>query len=416
MSVACVLADVVKRGYLMKQDRVSVDHQRDQAPRLLFVANVSFSFIHNRLALAQAAQAAGYEVHVATRVWKAEDRERIQNAGIQLHPIEIGRGDSGLLYDLRSIWYLRRLYRRLRPDLVHHLAMKPIVFGGLVARFSGVRLVVQAFTGLGYAFVRGGAFSALRRKLIILALRAGCRRANTIAILQNTADIEELIAERVIRREQAVLVRGSGVAVDGIDVRAERAGIVRVVLLGRMLREKGVEEYVGAADELHARGGTAEFLLAGPADPTNPGGLPLERLNDWTSSGVVKYLGFVQDVPNLFSSCHIICLPSYYREGLPKSLVEAAACGRAIVTTDHPGCRDVVQDGVNGLLVPTRDVPSLAAALKRLIDDADLRHQFGAAGRELAASEFDLNIIVEQTLGVYEKLLKQDVPVRTVAS
>ena len=383
----------------MKQDRVSVDHQRDQPPRLLFVANVSYSFIHNRIVLAQAAQAAGYEVHVATRVWSPEDSERIQQAGIQLHPIEIGRGDSGLLYDLRSLWYLRRLYRRLHPDLVHHLAMKPIVFGGLVARFSGVRLVVQAFTGLGYAFIDGGIFSALRRRLIILALRLSCRRAGTVVVLQNPADMEELIAERVIHREQAVLVKGSGVAVDELEARPEPAGVVRVVLLGRMLREKGVEEFVGAADQLRRWGVSAEFLLAGPLDPCFPGSLSAEHLNDWTRSGVVKYLGFIRDVPNLFSSCHIICLPSYYREGLPKSLVEAAACGRAIVTTDHPGCRDVVQDGVNGLLVPVKDVLSLATALKILIDEADLRHQFGAAGRELAASKFDLNIIVEQTLG-----------------
>ncbi len=400
----------------MKQDRVPDDQQRGRSPRLLFVANISFSFIHNRLALAQAAQAAGYEVHLATRVWRAEDRERIQKAGMQLHPIEIGRGDSGLFYDLRSLWYLHRLYRSLQPDLVHHLAMKPIVFGGLAARFSGVRMVVQAFTGLGYAFTGGTVFSALRRILVILALRVGCRRAGTIAILQNRADVEELIAERVIQREQAVLIRGSGVAVDEIGVRPEPAGVVRVVLPPRMLREKGVEEFVRAAEQLHASGVSAEFLLAGDTDPSTPGGLSLEQLNDWTRSGIVKYLGFVQDIPHLFSSCHIICLPSYYREGFPKSLVEAAACGRAIVTTDWPGCRDVVQDGVNGLLVPIRDVPSLAVALKRLIDNADLRQRFGAAGRELAASEFDLNIVIEQTLEVYEKLLRQATMVRSGAS
>ncbi len=400
----------------MKQDRVPDDQQRGRSPRLLFVANISFSFIHNRLALAQAAQAAGYEVHLATRVWRAEDRERIQKAGVQLHPIEIGRGDSGLFYDLRSLWYLHRLYRSLQPDLVHHLAMKPIVFGGLAARFSGVRMVVQAFTGLGYAFTGGTVFSALRKILVILALRVGCRRAGTIAILQNRADVEELIAERVIQREQAVLIRGSGVAVDEIGVRPEPAGVVRVVLPARMLREKGVEEFVAAADQLRAWGVSAEYLLAGAIDPGNPGSLSLEQLNDWTRSGVVKYLGLVQDIPDLFSSCHIICLPSYYREGLPKSLVEAAACGRAIVTTDHPGCRDVVQDGVNGLLVPIRDVPSLAVALKRLIDNADLRQRFGAAGRELAASEFDLNIVIEQTLEVYEKLLRQATVVRSGAS
>ena len=400
----------------MKQDRVPDDQQRGRSPRLLFVANISFSFIHNRLALAQAAQAAGYEVHLATRVWRAEDRERIQKAGMQLHPIEIGRGDSGLFYDLRSLWYLHRLYRSLQPDLVHHLAMKPIVFGGLAARFSGVRMVVQAFTGLGYAFTGGTVFSALRRILVILALRVGCRGAGTIAILQNRADVEELIAERVIQREQAVLIRGSGVAVDEIGVRPEPAGVVRVVLPARMLREKGVKEFVAAADQLRAWGESAEYLLAGAIDPGNPGSLSLEQLNDWTRSGVVKYLGLVQDIPDLFSSCHIICLPSYYREGLPKSLVEAAACGRAIVTTDHPGCRDVVQDGVNGLLVPIRDVPSLAVALKRLIDNADLRQRFGAAGRELAASEFDLNIVIEQTLEVYEKLLRQATMVRSGAS
>ncbi|MEE8121781.1 MAG: glycosyltransferase family 4 protein [Anaerolineales bacterium] len=399
----------------MEQDRGSVDYRQDHAPRLLFVANVSFSFIHNRLVLAQAAQAGGYEVHVATRVWRPEDSERIQQTGIQLHPIEIGRGDSGLLYDLRSVWYLHRLYRRLRPDLVHHVAMKPIVFGGLVARFSGIKSVVQAFTGLGYAFISGTVVSALRRKLVILALRVGCRRAGTIAILQNQADIEELVTERVIPREQTVLIRGSGVAVDEIDVRPEPAGVVRVVLPGRMLREKGVEEFVGAAEQLRADGVSAEFLLAGDTDPSNPGSLSLERLNDWTRSGVVKYLGFVQDIPDLFSSCHIICLPSY-REGLSKSLVEAAACGRAIVTTDRPGCRDVVQDGVNGLLVPARDVPSLAMALKSLIDNANLRQQFGAAGRELAASKFDLNIVVEQTLEVYEKLLRRTTLGRTEAS
>jgi len=400
----------------MKQDWGSVDHQRDRPPRLLFVANVSFSFIHNRLVLAQAAQAAGYEVHVATRVWRPEDSERIKQTGIQLHPIEIGRGDSGLLYDFRSLWNLHRLYRRLQPDLIHHFAMKPIVFGGLVARFSGIKSVVQAFTGLGYAFISGTVVSALRRKLVILALRVGCRRAGTIAILQNQADIEELVTERVIPREQTVLIKGSGVAVDEIDARPEPAGVVRVVLLGRMLREKGVEEFVSASEQLRAEGVSADFLLAGPTDPASPGGLSLEKLNDWTRSGVVKYLGFVQDVPSLFSSCHIICLPSYYREGLPKSLVEAAACGRAIVTTNLPGCRDVVQDGVNGLLVPARDVSSLAVALKNLIDNANLRRRFGAAGRKLAASEFDLNIVIEQTLDVYEKMLERATLVRSGAS
>ena len=353
---------------------------------------------------------------MATRVWRPEDRERIEKAGIQLHPIEIGRGDSGPLYDLRSALYLRRLYRQLRPDLVHHLAMKPIVFGGIVARLSGITSVVQAFTGLGYAFIGGTLVSALRRKLVILALRVSCRHAGTIAILQNQTDLEELVNERVIPREQTVLIKGSGVAVDEIDVLPEPAGVVRVVLPGRMLREKGVEEFVCAAEQLRASGVSAEFLLAGDTDPSAPGALTLEQLNDWTQSGFVKYLGFVHDIPNLFSSCHIICLPSYYREGLSKSLVEAAACGRAIVTTDWPGCRDVVKDGVNGLLVPARDASSLARALKRLINNANLRQQFGAAGRELAALEFELKIVVEQTLQVYEKLLRRTTLVRTGVS
>jgi len=386
-----------------------------QLPRLLLVVNVSWYFISHRLVLAKAARLAGYDVHVATRIDKLADAECIQKAGLKLHHIEIGRGDSGVFYDLHSFWRLCCLYRKVRPDIVHHVGLKPVVFGGVASQIWGVRSVVQAISGLGYTFASGGVLSRFRQKMMTLAIRAACWRTGTVVILQNVDDVEALVAARVIRRKQVILIRGSGVAVGEVPMQSEPEGIVRVVLPARMLREKGVGEFVEAAKELHKSGVKAEFLLAGSLDYRNPGSISSEQLKHWESSNAVKYLGFIENIIDLFISCHIICLPSYYREGVPKALIEAAACGRPIVTANRPGCRDIVRDGVNGLLVPVRDARALTVALRRLIEDADLRRRYGQAGRELAAAEFDLGIVLEQTLAVYKTLLHGDEHAQHVA-
>lgn len=373
--------------------------------RILFLVNVSWFFVSHRLALAEGALAAGYDVHVATRVTSVDDAATITRRGLTLHHVEIGRGDSGLWYDLRSMIEIWHLFRRLQPDLVHNVAMKPVIFGGIVARFGGVRRVVQAVPGLGSGFSGRGRGVEIRRKLLLWALGAACGRRGTLVILQNIDDIQTLVGAGVIASDAAVLIRGSGVDVTAISLQPEPQGRVRIVLAARMLREKGIREFVTCARLLREQGVNAEFLLAGDPDPSNPGSLSTAELEHIAASGVVTYLGHVRDVPALFATCHVVCLPTYYGEGVPKVLIEAAASGRAIVTTDIPGCRDIVQGGVNGLLVPVREVPALAAALRQVIDDPVLRRRFGTAGRERALREFDFSIVLAQTLKTYARLL-----------
>ena len=300
------------------------DHQGEGAGRrhrILFLVNVSWFFVSHRLALAEGALAAGYDVHVATRVTSPDDEATITRGGLILHHVEIGRGDSGLLYDLRSVFEIWRLFRRVQPDLVHNVAMKPVVFGGIVARFGGVKCVVQAVPGLGSGFSGGGRGVVLRRRLMLWALRAACGRGGTLVILQNIEDLQTLVKSGVIAQDAAVLIRGSGVNVRAIPLQPEPRGCVRIVLAARMLREKGVQEFVAAARLLREQGVTADFLLAGDPDPSNPGSLSAADLERFAASGVVTYLGHVRDVPALFSTCHVVCLPTYYGEGVPKVLI-----------------------------------------------------------------------------------------------
>ena len=376
-------------------------------PKLLFLVNVSWFFVSHRLVLAQAALGAGYEVHVATRVTHPEDRDAITKAGLILHHIEIGRGDSGVVYDLRSLFLIWRLFRELRPDLVHNVAIKPVIFGGVVAAIAGIRCVVQALPGLGSGLGEASGRARLRGFLMLRAIRLACRRRGTLVILQNVEDVKTLVEARSVSADAVVLIRGSGVDVRAIRHQPEAPGRVRVVLASRMLREKGIPEFVAAARRLREEGVPADFILAGQPDPSNPGSLTEDTLHSYAASGAVSYLGQVNDVPALFASCHIVCLPTYYREGVPKVLIEAAAAGRPVVTTDQPGCRDIVRAGENGLLVAPRDVDAIVAALRTLIASPALRKAMGAAGRERALAEFDLSIVKSQTLAVYSRLLAQ---------
>lgn len=374
--------------------------------KVLFVVTVSWFFVSHRLKLAAAIREAGFDVHVATRVDSEGDAERIAEHGVKLHSLEIGRGDSSLVYDLKSCISLWRLYRELEPDIIHHVAMKPVIFGGIIARLMRRPSVVQAIPGLGHVYsASSGLLNALRRRVLTGLLRLACGGRNTAVIVQNRENLDTLAESAVVTSDRAWLIRGAGVDTRQIDVEVEPDAPVRVVLASRMLKEKGVAEFVAAATELSASRTDVEFLLAGEPDSASPGSIPIEQLRRWHQDGVVRYLGFEKDVIGLFASSHIVCLPTYYGEGVPKVLIEAAACGRPIVTTDQPGCRDIVRNGINGLLVPSPDVKALVTALGRLIEDSGLRRRFGDAGREIAEAEFDFGIVLTQTMQVYRTLL-----------
>lgn len=366
-------------------------------PRLLFLVTEDYYFVSHRLPLALAAQAAGFEVTVVTRVRDAG--EAIRRAGIRLIAFENARSGLNPVRELHTLWRLIRLYRRERPDIVHHVAMKPVLYGSLAARCSGRPRVINALAGMGWLFTSASGAGRWLQRLVRLALRRAVMTG--IALVQNPDD-ERLLQELGVPAARIRRIAGAGVDLQLFHATPPRPTTPAVVLPARLLWDKGVGEFVAAARLLRRQGVAARFLLAGPPDPFNPAAISGDQLAAWIRDGDIEYLGRVDDMPALLADCHIVCLPSY-REGLPKSLTEAAAAGKAIVTTDVPGCRAVVHDGDNGLLVPPRDAEALAAALRRLIDDPVLRQQMGARGRARAEQEFGQASVIEQTLALYRE-------------
>jgi len=366
--------------------------------KLFFFVTEDWYFVSHRLALAVAAKNQGYEVAVATRV--RDHGEIIRTAGLRLVPFENSRAGVNPLREAVTLVRLILLWRRERPDIVHHVAMKPVMYGSIAARIAGVSRVINALGGMGWLFTSGtGLASWLKpfvRRALSFALRSG------IALVQNPDDARLLI-QLGVPRSRIRRIAGSGVDLQQFRPHPEPAGPPRVVLPARLLWDKGIGEFIAAARLLRRRGVAARFVLAGAPDPVNPSSVAAAQIIEWVAEGVIEHLGWVTDMPKLLAESHIVCLPSYYGEGIPKSLIEAAAAGRPIVTSDMPGCREVVHHGENGLQVPARDVDGLAQALERLIADPALRRRMGACGRVRAEQEFGLDAVIRQTLALYQE-------------
>jgi glycosyltransferase involved in cell wall biosynthesis len=370
-------------------------------PRLLYVFNDAAFFVSHRLPVALGARDAGYEVHVATPPGAAE--VALAEEGLEHHPIPLDRRGSDPRHELGTLASLARLYRRLRPRLIEHATIKPVLYGGIVARFSGIPAVVSWMTGLGYVFISRGRRASLARAGIEAGYRLALRHRRARVIFENPDDRGLFVSRGLVYGDQTRLIRGAGVDMTVFRPRPEPVGIPTAVLASRMLRDKGVVEFVEAARMLRARGRAARFVLVGGTDPGNPAAVPEATLRQWADSGVVEWVGQREDMPAVIAGANVVCLPSY-REGLPKVLVEAAAAGRAIVTTDVPGCREVVRPEENGLLVPPREAAPLATALERLLGDARLRSRMGARGREIAEAEFAVERVVGDTIRLYREL------------
>jgi glycosyltransferase involved in cell wall biosynthesis len=373
--------------------------------RLLFNVNVAWFLISHRLPIVRAARSAGYDVHVAASVTSEEEVAALENEGVTFHRLTLGRGSVNPFREASYLMQLVRVIREVRPDVIHNITVKPIIYGSIVARLLRVRGIVNAVSGLGYAFTGGGSSRRWLSLLVKSAYRLALGRRGIRVIFQNPDDMRAFIDARVISAQQAVLVRGSGVDLESFRPSEEPPGAMKVVLPARMLRDKGVVEFSKAAKLLRGRGHSATFALAGMIDEANPAGLSQRELSDLCRETGVEWLGHVADVPALYRSAHIVCLPSY-REGLPKALIEACAAGRPIVTSNVVGCREVVTDGLNGVLVEARDVDTLVEGLQRLLSDAALRVQMGAAGRKRAVEEFDVRAVVRATLGLYDEALR----------
>ena len=372
-------------------------------PRLLFVVTEDWYFWSHRLDLARAARDTGYHVTIATRV--TDHGGRIRQEGFQLEPLGMVRRSRNPLQEAAAIVELARLYRRVKPDIVHHVAIKPILYGSMAAWFSPVPVVINAFAGLGYAFMDQRQGSIFRGALSV-ALKLGISLSGSIVLCQHEIDRDRLVRMGVVVPSRTRIIAGSGVNTDEFSMKPPMIGVPIVVLPARMLWDKGVGEFVQAARTLSARGVVARFVLVGRVDADNPTAISRAQLDQWAGEGVVEWWGYREDMAAIYESATLVVLPTSYGEGLPKVLLEAAACGKALVATDIPGCRNVVHPGVNGLLVAPKDSIALAKAIEHLLTDHRLRETMGMRSRELAIAEWSSVRIVKQILNLYQELLK----------
>lgn len=373
--------------------------------RIAFFTTVDWYFCRHYLALARAVQDAGYGVTVITGVETHGDC--IRSAGFDLIPISISRKGMNPLRELPALLRIVRILRRLRPELVHCIAQKPVFYGGLAAHLVGTTAVVAALPGLGWLFTSPAWSARLGRALVILGYRLLLRRANVRVLVQNADDQAELARRAGLA---PLIIPGSGVDLKRFSPHPTAPDPVTVVLASRLLWDKGVGELVDAAQQLLDRGIPCRCVLVGEPDPGNPASVSRRQLGEWQTQGVIDWWGYQSDMTGVLARAHIACLPSYYREGIPKFLLEAVASGLPVVTTDAPGCRETVEEGVNGFLVPPRDAGALANALERLILDSELRERFGRRSRAMAEARFGVERVAAATLGVYAELLGTAMP------
>ncbi|HXG61673.1 MAG TPA: glycosyltransferase family 4 protein [Planctomycetota bacterium] len=358
----------------------------------------------HRKELIQSAIRAGYDVHVALP--PGGDEKALQALGAEIHRVNLSRKGMEPFREAVSLARLAPFYRKIKPRLVHHLTLKPVLYGTLAAAAARVPAVLNAVTGLGYLFDRHGALFRTAREGVLRMLRPAFRRRNVFFLFQNEEDRSEFERRGLATPERTRVIPGSGVDIERFQPKhAPAEGMPIVVLPARLLRPKGVIEFVQAARKLHQTGVRARFLLAGRPDPGNPASISEAEIRDWMREGVVEWTGWVTDMPGLLARSHVVCLPSY-REGLAMTILEAMAAGKPVVTTDVPGCRDAVTHGREGLLVPPRDPAALAEALRTLIRDPGLRERMGAAGRARAVREFSAERVCEETLALYERILE----------
>lgn len=370
--------------------------------KLLFVVAEDWYFCSHRLSLAIAAKRQGYEVSVATRVH--DHAAVIEAAGIILIPLtDMKRSSVNVLSEIRSIFELVKIYRRERPDIVHQVALKPVLYGSIAARIVAVPGVINALGGLGFVFASKRLFARVLRPFVIKIFRFFLDRQNGRLIVQNQDDWDTLSISKICSPLRMRLIRGAGVNLEQYDTSQTKNDMPIVMLASRMLWDKGVGEFVAAARILKEKNIDARFVLVGDTDEENPTAISRVQMAEWNDSKVIEWWGYRSDMPETLAQSEIVCLPSYY-EGLPKVLLEAMASARPIVTTDTRGCRELVYGDQNGVLVPVRNAEALANALEMLLSNRDLARRMGLAGRLIVEKEFGMEKIAEETLDVYREL------------
>ena len=373
-----------------------------RAKRILYLQTEDWAFLLHRLPMARAARDAGYEVHVATRI--GNRRDDIDAEGFVVHPLTWQRGSRSPKDAWLSIRKIRRLLDDIKPDLMHNVAMKPVLFGSLASLRMPHVGVVNSIAGLGSAFLSSAPHKRLFAAAVGRTLRSLLNRKNARTIVQNSDD-RAFLRQLGVSDDLLVLIEGSGVDTNALQPLPQPDPPVAMAYVGRMLEDKGVRALIEAHEILAKTGAAPQLYLAGTPDPENPTSIPQDELEEWSARDGIDWLGQVRDIEDLYRNVHIAVLPSR-REGLPKSLLEAAAYERAMVASDAPGCRAIAIEGETALTHPIDDAPAMAAAIARLAGDAEMRRSFATAARRLTVARFSDDVIASQTLALYDSLIK----------
>ena len=371
--------------------------------KLFIIVNVDWFFLSHRKDIALAAQKAGWDVTIVTAdTGKLKDIEAI---GLKIINLPMSRSGMNIFQEIGTLNFLRKLYKREKPDVVHHVGMKTILWGTLAAKFSKVNGVVNAISGLGGFFAEDN--KGLMAQVMPKVLKFSHNRKNLLCIFQNNEDKGLYVKNGIIKEEQARYIKGSGVNLKEFCYTPEpMEGKIRVILTARMIVEKGIFILTEAAEKLRPKyGDKVEFLLVGGIDD-HPGAITKEQLDAVCDGQYIQWLGYRTDVKELLQSSHIVAFPSYYMEGLPKSLIEADAIGRPVITCNSVGCKETVIDGYNGYLIPTKDVDALVEKLDILLGDAKLRQEMGKNSRKYAEENFSIDVVIERHLKIYEELVR----------
>tara|TARA_B100000287_G_C20577602_1_gene759047 strand:+ start:141 stop:1283 length:1143 start_codon:yes stop_codon:yes gene_type:complete len=373
--------------------------------KIFIVLNDLPFFITHRLPLALEAKKNGLEVHVLAPYHK-KSLEIINEYNIQFHSIPLKRGGKNPFLELKLFISIWRLISKNKPNLIHFVSMKPVLYGGIIARLLNIQGTVNAITGLGFLFVTSNFLNKIIRKFVLLIYKFSLNHKNSISIFQNSDDLELFIDRNLVDRTKTVMIKGCGVDVDVFTPINKFVDNRIIMFPARIIGDKGANEFFDAAKILKNEGIIARFVIVGRTDPDNPTNIDEIKIKKLIEENIIEWWGFSENMSETLSKATIICLPSY-REGLPKVLIEAAALEKPIVTTDVPGCREIVINERNGLLVPVRDSKNLSLALKKLIENKDMQKEMGIEGRKLVVKNFTSQDFIFRSMNVYETILKK---------
>ena len=374
--------------------------------KLLILINDLNFFCSHRLPIAEASKVNGFDVVIGYGELGSADPKLLEKKGFKLTFVPMERGGLSFFKDLKNFFYIWHFFKNEKPDIVHLVTIKPYLYGGIISRLIGIPSLVSAVSGLGTLFVHKNFKSKFIRLLLYPIYRWAFNHSNQKVIVQNEDDAKLLVELGVLNPLKVKLIKGSGVKLANFSKFTEPTGVPVVCFAARLLRDKGIYDYIDAARLLKERGIQARFLLAGDLDIKNPSGINLRELNKIKEKNYIEIIGYKKDIPTLYANSNIVCHPSY-REGLPKSLIEAAAASRAVVTTDVPGCRDAIIPNKTGLLVPVNDSQKLADALQWLIENPSKRIEMGKEGRRFAEREFAIEKVVRCHLDIYKDLINE---------